>query len=128
MNSCAAPCDMPADPGQCLAYIPRYFYNSVTEQCETFIYGGCGGNENNYMTLTACQAACPCPSSIQDDNLYTFNMDVVKDASGHITSRSIVSDSARLVYSAADYINLLPGFSVEKDSRLHIMLEGCLDN
>ncbi len=128
MNACAAPCDMPAVRGPCLAAIPRYFYNRVTEQCELFIYGGCGGNDNNYLTLMACQAACPCPSSIQDDNLYTLNMNAAIDASGYITSTSIVSDSSRLVYSANDYINLLPGFSVEKDSRLHIILEGCRDN
>src|SRR5689334_6924609 len=26
----------------------RYYYNSITSQCETFYYGGVGGNANNF--------------------------------------------------------------------------------
>ena len=33
-------CSLPGVVGPCEAYIPRYYYNAVTGQCESFIYGG----------------------------------------------------------------------------------------
>lgn len=30
----------------------------MSGQCEKFVYGGCGGNENNYNTLEECELAC----------------------------------------------------------------------
>ena len=51
-------CLLPADPGECFADIPRYFFNAETGQCEMFSYGGCGGNDNNFETLEECRKAC----------------------------------------------------------------------
>lgn len=56
----AAICALPVKPGPCRALVPRYFYNSKSEQCESFTYGGCKGNSNNFETLDACQAQCRC--------------------------------------------------------------------
>ncbi|MBN3292018.1 TFPI1 inhibitor, partial [Polypterus senegalus] len=44
--------------GLCKASMPRYFYNSNAKMCQTFIYGGCMGNKNNYLTEEECQAKC----------------------------------------------------------------------
>jgi tissue factor pathway inhibitor len=44
-------CTLERDPGPCKAYIPSYFFNSASGQCEKFIYGGCGGNENRFSLL-----------------------------------------------------------------------------
>ncbi|XP_064485671.1 actinia tenebrosa protease inhibitors-like isoform X2 [Ornithodoros turicata] len=55
-------CTMPPEPGYC--EIPRntsskrYFYNTQIRSCEDFPYTGCGGNENNFETLQACQERC----------------------------------------------------------------------
>lgn len=49
---------MDADPGMCLAFIPRYFFNPQTGVCEVFIYGGCGGNNNNYQSMQECTQQC----------------------------------------------------------------------
>jgi len=38
--------------------MPRYFYNSTSEQCENFIYGGCLGNDNNFETQESCAEEC----------------------------------------------------------------------
>ncbi|BFZ20775.1 hypothetical protein BsWGS_23814 [Bradybaena similaris] len=51
-------CSLPAEPGNCRAHMPKYFYNSLTGACERFIYGGCPGNDNRFDTIEACQAAC----------------------------------------------------------------------
>lgn len=51
-------CNQEPDSGPCLAYIPQFFYNTTSGKCETFIYGGCGGNLNRFDSLTTCQMYC----------------------------------------------------------------------
>lgn len=38
--------------------MPRFYYDNATKKCEKFIYGGCGGNENNFETKMKCVFAC----------------------------------------------------------------------
>ena len=47
------------EEGPCLASKPRYYYNIETNLCGNFTYGGCKGNENNFITLAECQSMCP---------------------------------------------------------------------
>ncbi len=54
----SAICSLPAEGGDCDGAIPRFFHNSATGVCESFVYGGCGGNENNFETFEACETAC----------------------------------------------------------------------
>ncbi|XP_042319018.1 protease inhibitor 1-like [Sceloporus undulatus] len=51
-------CKLPAKPGPCKTYLPRYFYNAASKKCEKFIYGGCRGNKNNFKTLEQCRRTC----------------------------------------------------------------------
>ena len=51
-------CSLPAESGNCNAYIPSFFHNPDTGVCEPFVYGGCGGNDNRFDSVEACQAAC----------------------------------------------------------------------
>lgn len=46
------------DEGPCRGEIERYFYNTITQKCETFYYGGCQGNENNFKSFQECQKKC----------------------------------------------------------------------
>ena len=34
--------------GKCRGGFIRYYYNTETGDCESFIYGGCGGNDNQF--------------------------------------------------------------------------------
>lgn len=52
-------CAAPAQQGNCNAYFERWFHDVTSGLCRPFVYGGCGGNENNYETFEACQNACP---------------------------------------------------------------------
>jgi hypothetical protein len=38
--------------------MPRWYFDAATRKCAPFVYGGCQGNANNFMTATACAAAC----------------------------------------------------------------------
>ena len=51
-------CDQPQDSGPCLAYMPRWFYNADIGTCEQFIYGGCHGNDNRFISYEHCIEAC----------------------------------------------------------------------
>ena len=41
------------------ASIQRFYYDNETRQCQSFTYGGCQGNTNNFETVEACEEACP---------------------------------------------------------------------
>ncbi|XP_037073355.1 uncharacterized protein LOC119094399 [Pollicipes pollicipes] len=61
---CDRPCSQPVVSGQCRASIPRFFYDQQLGQCQPFLYGGCGGNDNNFGSLDDCQAQCEQPVDI----------------------------------------------------------------
>lgn len=51
-------CVLPADPGFCRGYAQRYFYDSQNKVCKTFVWGGCLGNANNFVSEQDCMSAC----------------------------------------------------------------------
>ena len=38
--------------------VRRFFFNPDTGDCEPFGYGGCEGNENNFVSLLQCSETC----------------------------------------------------------------------
>eukprot|EP00096_Caligus_rogercresseyi_P007225 TRINITY_DN25027_c0_g1_i1.p1 TRINITY_DN25027_c0_g1~~TRINITY_DN25027_c0_g1_i1.p1 ORF type:complete len:564 (+),score=120.10 TRINITY_DN25027_c0_g1_i1:30-1694(+) len=52
------PCSQPMETGPCRMSFPAYFYNSQTNRCESFYYGGCRGNKNRFGSLRDCQREC----------------------------------------------------------------------
>eukprot|EP00054_Salpingoeca_dolichothecata_P028024 m.209432 g.209432 ORF g.209432 m.209432 type:complete len:1116 (-) comp26104_c0_seq3:129-3476(-) len=64
LADCNAKCDIchqPQQAGDCKAALPRYYFNTKTEKCELFSYGGCGGNDNNFKTAQECEKQCGKP-------------------------------------------------------------------
>ncbi|KAL1470328.1 hypothetical protein MTO96_040502, partial [Rhipicephalus appendiculatus] len=51
-------CTYPPETGPCEAAMSRYFYNTTTETCEVFTYGGCHGNGNRFRTYSDCEKKC----------------------------------------------------------------------
>lgn len=42
----------------CRAFMPRFRYDSTSKLCVKFIYGGCYGTENRFVTLRECVEVC----------------------------------------------------------------------
>uniref|UniRef100_A0A3Q3JJR9 Tissue factor pathway inhibitor n=1 Tax=Monopterus albus TaxID=43700 RepID=A0A3Q3JJR9_MONAL len=53
-----SPCHLAEAPGPCRGLVTRYFFDSESQQCKAFFYGGCFGNANNFRSMAACQAKC----------------------------------------------------------------------
>lgn len=49
---------MPAIEGPCEAYIPSFYYDANVDKCQRFVYGGCGGNANRFITKADCMEMC----------------------------------------------------------------------
>jgi hypothetical protein len=79
-------CSLPADVGPCDATIPRWYHDYVTAQCESFVWGGCDGNANNFETKQECQAACtnPCDQpAVMGECTAALRRWYYNDLSGH---------------------------------------------
>ncbi|XP_073440616.1 amyloid-beta precursor protein isoform X3 [Dendrobates tinctorius] len=51
-------CSEQAESGPCEAMVTRWFYDVTERKCVQFIYGGCGGNRNNFDSEEYCMAVC----------------------------------------------------------------------
>lgn len=51
-------CQLDHAEGPCLGMMKRYFYNGTSMACETFQYGGCLGNGNNFVSEKECLQTC----------------------------------------------------------------------
>lgn len=51
-------CRLKPDSGECRVAEARFYYNSEEGICQLFTYGGCGGNENNFIALEDCENSC----------------------------------------------------------------------
>ena len=51
-------CLLPKIIGPCKGYFPRFYFKKSAGKCKKFIYGGCGGNANNFETKRACKKRC----------------------------------------------------------------------
>ncbi|CAL8109657.1 unnamed protein product [Orchesella dallaii] len=51
-------CYQNVQPGPCRGYFKKWYYNRKTAMCKQFIYGGCRGNSNSFLTKKECEQFC----------------------------------------------------------------------
>uniref|UniRef100_A0A5S6QUU6 Papilin n=1 Tax=Trichuris muris TaxID=70415 RepID=A0A5S6QUU6_TRIMR len=65
-------CAQEKDSGPCEGYNVRFYYNGRSMRCELFVYGGCGGNSNNFESKDACDDTCPVYEKVWRQTLPSF--------------------------------------------------------
>ncbi|XP_030077465.1 amyloid beta precursor like protein 2 isoform X2 [Microcaecilia unicolor] len=71
-----AVCSMEAMTGPCRAAMPRWYFDLNKKKCVRFIYGGCGGNRNNFESEDYCMAVCKKMISVPPTPVPTDDVDV----------------------------------------------------
>ena len=61
------PCEVEPSAGPCRALLPRYYFDRQEGTCKKFLYGGCSGNTNNFMTEVECMDRCGKPLGREED-------------------------------------------------------------
>jgi len=61
-------CQQPKKIGRCKAALRRVYYDANTKTCRPFIYGGCGGNGNNFENMKQCIGKCIREEANGDDD------------------------------------------------------------
>jgi len=51
-------CSLPKAKGPCGKDIIRWYYDSKSGHCESFLYSGCRGNRNNFASRSECEDGC----------------------------------------------------------------------
>ncbi|KAF7632273.1 hypothetical protein Mgra_00008282 [Meloidogyne graminicola] len=52
------PCQLPMSTGEGFAQLERFYFDLASKTCKNFYYKGLKGNQNNFLSLRACQLAC----------------------------------------------------------------------
>jgi len=67
----ADPCLEDKKVGVCKAAIPRFYFDKSSSTCKKFIFGGCRGNGNNFVSEQACAKQCSQHMSAQPRTVAT---------------------------------------------------------
>ncbi|KAL4233911.1 hypothetical protein ACF0H5_008583 [Mactra antiquata] len=51
-------CELPISTGNCGQQETRWYFDRRTQTCKTYLYTGCGGNTQNFMTKDQCEYRC----------------------------------------------------------------------
>ncbi|XP_078731018.1 uncharacterized protein LOC144946130 [Lampetra fluviatilis] len=61
------PCSLPLEEGSCSRYTMRWYHHGESGQCRPFIYSGCGGNSNSFVSRQQCRDRCSPPGTEQHE-------------------------------------------------------------
>ncbi|XP_035762601.1 amyloid-beta A4 protein-like [Neolamprologus brichardi] len=72
-----AVCWARAESGPCHAMLERWYFMPETGRCAPFLFGGCGGNRNNFESEEYCLAVCS--SSCKSRDCFNLTLQVMKE-------------------------------------------------
>ncbi|KAJ8269926.1 hypothetical protein GJAV_G00108340 [Gymnothorax javanicus] len=68
VNEDLARCTEPPVTGRCRASMARWYYDPMERTCHPFDYGGCDGNDNNFLNMDTCMETC---KSVTEKDLFS---------------------------------------------------------
>ncbi|CAG9765548.1 unnamed protein product [Ceutorhynchus assimilis] len=86
MTTAKVVCMQPSDQGPCPGYYSRWHFDSSKLTCLQFVYGGCRGNKNNFLTFEECMQGCSIvkqalegqePKAASNPNVQLYNEEAV---------------------------------------------------
>ena len=51
-------CRLAMSEGSCSNHTDRWYFDHEANECKTFVFKGCNGNENNFETRDKCESQC----------------------------------------------------------------------
>ncbi|KAM6910479.1 collagen, type XXVIII, alpha 1b [Xenentodon cancila] len=57
-NTSEDSCNQILDPGPCREYVVKWYYDTISNSCAQFWFGGCLGNKNQFDTEKICRETC----------------------------------------------------------------------
>lgn len=57
----------------------RFYYDAQIGKCLEFLYGGCGGNLNNFLSLFDCEEFCQGTTNFIENTLFGDDGSVLND-------------------------------------------------
>ncbi|CAH0383119.1 unnamed protein product [Bemisia tabaci] len=60
-------CEQTTEEGPCKGQFTRWTFDKASQSCIQFNYGGCQGNDNNFLTQSACHQRCLQPGRSRDE-------------------------------------------------------------
>lgn len=92
-------CQMPKDEGLCAGNNSRWYFDPQVEACLEFLYSGCRGNRNNFLTQDLCESVCKKYKEDEEDE----DADVTTTASSALQAEShVFEDNASTDEAAVD--------------------------
>ena len=58
-------CNDKPEIGTCRGSFEKWYFDTESGGCKTFIYGGCDGNQNNFETQDQCEKSCQIFEKVQ---------------------------------------------------------------
>uniref|UniRef100_A0A8C2EAR3 BPTI/Kunitz inhibitor domain-containing protein n=1 Tax=Cyprinus carpio TaxID=7962 RepID=A0A8C2EAR3_CYPCA len=54
----ASVCSLAREVGSCYEWTSRFYFDSSSDSCSQFWFGGCEGNGNNFVSMEECERSC----------------------------------------------------------------------
>lgn len=71
-------CEQHKEEGPCQGNYRRWFFDKESKTCDEFIYGGCKGNNNNFLSESACKQKCSEPGRKKGKEMFHFTIFIGK--------------------------------------------------
>uniref|UniRef100_A0A0R3RY28 BPTI/Kunitz inhibitor domain-containing protein n=1 Tax=Elaeophora elaphi TaxID=1147741 RepID=A0A0R3RY28_9BILA len=75
-------CTLPREIGNCRhkkseLSVTRFYFDIKTGTCRSFNYSGCGGNDNNFLTLDQCHGFCLAQYTCKEHKSKPFDANLI---------------------------------------------------